>query len=367
MLQKCALPRNDFYMRVHPPETTALTSQIFDDQIMKAVTQLYKISDSPQIREAAQLPELWKLRLDPPVSDMYETSLHSSGARLPQAQLSIPVEPRTRLFERYERIRRELQQDPIWRTTLRDCGQKESSFFVNNLKSTLRGDFYAAAMRYRLNSPHALAASVQLCCGNKAMSPIEAMHHFCGCPKGRNYENANTRSNAARDFLVHTINNIGSIGVKSTSEPRNYTFYVCNKCDRTIQAADLSTHKRSCNSYIQRKGVDFTLETPGTTKYYDITFCTTTCVSHRGNHHTSVFSQRIRDKAETYHRMFKSDEDFIVLPLTPLGRLHENTKALLRHIAAMEGAGYWDLVGRFADVHQRYTGACICDRKFKNR
>jgi len=342
LLRSCALPRLNYALRCHTPDTTAQAAEAFDRNVFETLLLWSRVVPSDRIASQAALPQrlggLGLCRQLQIARFAYEASVAHAFRAIPRASAPAapPPQPPTQQAateQHHEQQRtRLLTEFPSLERHLSECSQKGAGAWLTASRLDFRGPAFAAALRYRLRAPPAGQPSLLVCPGCRATLPDDDFdEHAAGCVKIAG-QNATKKHHAIVNLLAQMC---ARAGVACDKEPRDLQAYNCHGCGSLVSAAGRDTHKNNCHGKFSRTGPDLRITWHnGATTVYDVTVVHTTAPSHANTRPGRIVDKKVADKTAFYTPLL-AGEPFVVLPVRALGKIEDETRALIKTLSTI--------------------------------
>ena len=355
MLQRSALPRNDYHLRVHRPADSLLIAQHFDKEIDSIVSHWF-FADTSSTQLASLPQHLGGLGLTPSVlKHRYSFDTASKSIDEEMKTTKAPVDLRKSKTSKFgdSGIIKPSPKQQAARTQAMKALKQEQKKLATELRKDLRLDSilklttssfrhlqstsgyvnpylfrYAIMMRLGIKPP---TLTDKLDCPGCAaeISSYDIFQHIVGCTKC-NGMNA-TRKHS---YLVRFLASLCSkAGVPCVVEPRSHASFYCMKYKAHISEGAIDKHP--CRARRIRSGPDLGIMWPHMGEVlYDLTVVHTGSPSYRKMTEAQLLQNAIERKQKKYVLSGGVDEDYFrCLPMTESGYLHENTRKLLTSLA----------------------------------
>ena len=349
MLQRCALPRNDYHLRVHRPAESLDMAQRFDTEIADIVKYWF-FADDTSIQLASLPQHLGGLGLTPSTLKQryyFDTARKSIDEQLitPKAPVGIrmskdqnrdtkPMQQTARIHaskaikKEQKDLATDLRKDPrldsiLKRTTTSFRHLQSTSGYVNPYLFR-----YTIMTRLGIKLPSMPERAECPGCAAEMRSD-EIFQHIIGCTKCAGMNATRKHSSLVR-FLADLCS---KAGLPSVIEPRMHASFYCTKCKAHISPESIEKHP--CRARRIRSGPDLGIMWPHMGDVpYDITVVHTGSLSYRKMTETQLLQNAIERKRKKYVESGGIEEDYFkCIAMTESGSLHEHTRNLIASLA----------------------------------
>ena len=354
LLAKCANVRQQYLIRVHPPETTEKASSQFDQEVENVVEtwigplspDQMKIVRLPVKKGGMGLAASSPLRETAYVASRYSVleRRNSFSARIDNAVPShpsipknstmkvIPVDEKASTSIHHVEVLKKLQTDPDIKPILQATSFKGNSDWILSNAKYIPSHLFKLAIMPRLNAQHPDLPTSLLCPGcGILLNNRNALTHIPGCAQCSGI-NTTVKHNSLVGFL-HRL--CVKAGIPCETEPRNFSTWKCIACRSTISPENQLVHQKTCaGKKLCRSGPDLVIYWNTGAVFYDLTVIHELSMSNRGKKCTQLMNDALQRKSNTYVRTNLIREDsFQCLPVLAGGALHRNTQNLVHSLA----------------------------------
>ena len=226
-----------------------------------------------------------------------------------------------------------LSADPSVRFHLKETSKKHASRWLSAHSFHFPKALYAAWFRRRVLGRHPAEPDRLKCGCGRVLPNKDFSAHVVGCAS-RPGNNSNKKHNAVVDLLAEFCKRAG---VVHEPEPRGFQRYKCYICNKTVERADLKSHKKVCRADLIRSGPDLRAVVCEDEVFYDYTTLHITSPCHlqdlvNGVSEKKILEKVISKKCDTYRLNFPA-ESFVVITAFEHGGMDKPLVDLIRSLA----------------------------------
>ena len=352
ILNRCAIPRQDYHLRVHKPEASLEIAQQFDAEVGSIIQHWFNAT-GPTAKLATLPQYLGGLGLTP--SCLKQKHFFQASRKAIEEQSKTNNAPVVIAGSKRNRAlnERDSQKNDTSKRLVMKAIRSEQKRFATELRKDMRlkelmergsASFHHLQSTSNYINPYLFRFCIMMRLGivpeNMPKSVVcpgclteyssdTIFQHIPGCTQccGINATKKHTR-------LVRFLGELcAKAGVPHVIEPRVHSSFFCTKCKATI-SEELSEH-HPCRARRMRSGPDLGIMWSHLGEIlYDVTVVHSCAPSYAK---TSV-EQLIQNALERKHKKYVVQggipkESFSCLAMTELGQLHNNTKTLIVSLA----------------------------------